>query len=673
MSSSQHSNSQWSQGTSAQPSRLPEGALPPPKRDQRPRPTMPADRTSRSARLSAPPPRAVNVATADLEDPRLDEPSSDHRFNRWLIGAFLMVVALGGVAGASAVSLMSIPNLPNCRAVSWRFASAATRLQCAEAYADQGTVESLLAAIALVEALPDDHPMRGEINDRVELWADEILHIADQTFNQGELETAIDMAQQIPENTAAAALVSDRVERWQAIWEQAESIFRKAENHLRASRFREAFSAAIQLRSVDNEYWANTRYDELTSLISRTREEVNILANAERIASSGLLEDIVTALEQVGAISQESYLYSDAQAILKSLSLDLLTLAESALEEQNSAEALRILAEIPKSVDLGQEVADFRTLADAYELTWSRTTTGYEAAIVRLQSISSDRPLYEKARDLRRQWQAELEGVAQLNWAQQVARPGTVDSLRAAIAEAQEISPSNPFWDDTQDQIDTWRRSIALIEDQPYIDQAKLMAVDGDRASLQAAIAQVQQISSNSFLYDEAQDLAADWRWQIQRMDNRPILTQAQRLADAGDLGQAISVASQIPASEAVYDEAQAAIADWQAEEASLYAYQQALLVAETGTVSALVRAINLAQQVPPSSPDWSFAQQAVNQWSWDVMGIAESTAFSNPTEAVNIVQQIPSGTAAYPAAQQRLQEWQQPLNNSSRVEAVNQ
>jgi hypothetical protein len=318
-------------------------------------------------------------------------------------------------------------------------------------------------------------------------------------------------------------------------------------------------------------------------------------------------------------------------------------------------------------------VADFRTLADAYELTWSRTTTGYEAAIVRLQSISSDRPLYEKARDLRRQWQAELEGVAQLNWAQQVARPGTVDSLRAAIAEAQEISPSNPFWDDTQDQIDTWRRSIALIEDQPYIDQAKLMAVDGDRASLQAAIAQVQQISSNSFLYDEAQDLVADWRWQIQRMDNRPILTQAQRLADAGDLGQAISVASQIPASEAVYDEAQAAIADWQAEEASLYAYQQALLVAETGTVSALVRAINLAQQVPPSSPDWSFAQQAVNQWSWDVMGIAESTAFSNPTEAVNIVQQIPSGTAAYPAAQQRLQEWQQPLNNSSRVEAVNQ
>jgi hypothetical protein len=608
-----------------------------------------------------------------LKEPKFDEASPNGRFNRWLIGAFLMVVALGGVAGASAVSLMSIPNLPNCRAVSWRFASAATRLQCAEAYANQGSVESLLAAIALVEALPDDHPMRGEINDRVELWADEILHIADQTFNQGELETAIDIAQKIPENTAAATVVSDRVERWQAIWEQAESIFRKAENHLRASNFREAFSAAIQLRSVDNEYWANERYDELTSLISRTREEVNILASAERTASSGALEDIVTALEQAAGISPESYLYNDAQAVVKSLSRDLLALAESALADQNSAEALRILAEIPNTVDLGLEVADFRTLADAYELTWSRTTTGYEAAIVRLQSITSDRPLYEKARALRRQWQNELEGVAQLNWAQQIARPGTVDSLQAAITEAEGIGPSNPFWDETQEQIDAWRRSIALIEDQPYIDQAKLVAVAGDRASLQVAIAEVQRIPGDSFLYDEAQELAADWRWQIQQMDNRPILTQAQRLADAGDFGQAINVASQIPTSEAMYDEAQAAISDWQTEQTSVYAYQQALLVAESGTVSALVRAINLAQQVPPSSADWTFAQQAANQWSWDVMGIAESTAFSNPTAAVSIAQQIPSGTSAYPAAQQRLLEWQQPLTNSSPVETVNQ
>lgn len=614
---------------------------------------------------------AGDVGSPSFTDAEIDP--RPNRFNRWLVGAFLVVIALGGVAGASAVSLLRIPNLPNCRAIFWPLASAATRLQCAEAYADQGSVESLLAAIALVEALPEDHPLRGEINDRVELWADEILHIADQTFNQGELDTAISMARKIPQDTAAAALVSDRIEQWQAIWEQAESIFQESENHLRASNFREAFSAAIQLRSVDNEYWATTRYDELTSLISRTREEVNLLARAERAARRGTLEDIVEALKQVATIAPESYIFNRAQNVMKSLSRDLLDLAEAALEDENSAEALRILAEIPDSVGFEQEVADFRTLADAYELTWSRTTAGYEAAIVRLQSIGSDRPLYAKARSLRQQWQAELEGIAQLNWAQQVARAGTVESLRAAILEAEEVAPDNPLWDRTQDQIDEWRRDIALIEDQPYIDRAKLTAVAGDRSSLQAAIAEVEQVSSNSALYDEAQDLMGDWRWQIQRLDNQPILTQARQLADRGQVDQAISVASRIPPNQAVYDEAQEAIAGWRSRQQAEASYQQALLVAETGTVSALIRAIALAQGVPQTSPDWTFAQQAANQWSWDVMDIAESTAFSNPTEAAEIAQQIPSGTAAYPAAQQRLQDWQSPLRDTSNVETVDQ
>ncbi|MEM1311176.1 MAG: chromosome segregation ATPase, partial [Cyanobacteria bacterium P01_H01_bin.153] len=583
MSSLHNSPPNGSQGPRrpSAPSEFDSGSPPPPKRDQRPRPydnwqqqspmTPAPRRTSQSRQPSQPmaayPAASRTVASAAPSQAETAAAPAESRFNRWLVGAFLMVIVFGGVAGASAVSLLRIPNLPNCRAIFWPLASAATRLQCAEAYADQGSVESLLAAISLVEALPDDHPLRSEINDRVELWADEILYIADQTFNNGELETAISIAEQIPENTAAAALVRDRIEQWQAIWEQAESIFREAENHLRASNFREAFSAAIQLRTVDNEYWAGTRYEELTSLITLTREEVNILANAERTARSGSLDDIVAAIEQVAAIAPDSYVYDQAQTVLATLSGDLLDLAEAALADQNSAEALRILGEIPDSVGLEREIADFRTLAEAYELTWMGTTAGYEAAIVRLQSIGSDRPLYARARELRQQWQAELEGVAQLNWAQQVASSGNVESLRAAITEAEEVAPSNPMWDATQAQIEEWRLDIAQIEDQPYIDRAKLTATGGDRANLQAAITEVQQISSNSALYDEAQELAADWRWQIQRLDNQPILNQARTLADSGRLAQAIEVASSIPADQAVYDEAQTAIANWQSQQ----------------------------------------------------------------------------------------------------------
>ncbi len=584
---------------------------------------------------------------------------SRQRSNRWMVWAFLLVTALGGVAGASAVSLLRIPNLPNCRAIFWPLASAATRLQCADAYADQGSVDSLLAAISLVEALPADHPLRSDINDRVELWADEVLHIADQTFNQGELDAAITIAEKIPPNTAAAQQVSDRLRRWRAIWEQAESIFRKAEEHLRASQFRDAFSAAIQLRSVDNEFWANQRYDELTSLISRTREEVNLLANAERIADRGTVDDILEALQQVAAIEPESYVYAEAQTVLKDLSSDLLDLAEAALANQDGPEALRILGKIPPEARLEQEVADFRTLADAYELTWGGTTAGYEAAIVRLQSLGSDRPLYAKAQALRREWQWELEGVAQLNWARQVARSGTVESLRAAIVEAEEVAPDNPRWDQAQTQIAEWRRGIALIEDQPFIDRAKLAALGGDRASLQGAIAEVGQVPNSSALYGEAQDLMADWRWQIQRLDNQPMLTQAQQLADNGQLSQAVAVASQIPPNQALYDEAQTAIAGWQDQQSGRQSYQQALLVADSGTVGGLAQAIELALAVPDSSSDWTLARQAANQWSWDLLRVAESTAARNVDEAIAIASQIPPRTDAYAEAQLRIRDWQ--------------
>jgi hypothetical protein len=587
------------------------------------------------------------------------------RFNTWVLWAFVVVAGLGGIAGASAVSLLRIPNLPNCRAIFWPLASAATRLQCADAYADQGSVESLLAAIALVEALPDDHPLRSEINDRVEQWADTILHIADQTFNQGELEEAIRIVQQIPANTAAADEVTDRISLWEKIWAQAESIFRKAEGHLRASQFREAFTAAIQLRSIDNEYWSSTRYEELVSLISRTREEFNILANAERQAAGGTVEAIVAALEQITAIDQESYVYEAAQAALKRLSRNLLDLAETALWEENSAEALKILGQIPAAADLSEEVADFRTLVDAYELTWAGTTAGFEAAIVRLQSISSDRPLYAKAQALKEEWRWQLEGLAQLNWARQVARPGTVESLRAAIEEAAKVNDSNPIWEETQSQMDEWRTDIARIEDQPRIDRAKLIAIAGDRASLEAAIAEAGQVPSRSALYGEAQDLMADWRWRLQRMEHEPLLAQARQLADAGQVSQAIEVASRIPANQALYDEAQAAIAGWQTEQAERQSYQEALQIAQRGTVDALVEAIETAQAVPISSPDWTLAQRAVSEWSWNLLEVAESTALRDLSQGIAIASQIPPRTEAYAEAQLRIRAWQAALSRN--------
>ncbi len=595
--------------------------------------------------------------------------SASRRFHTWVTGAFVLVSLLGAVAGASAISLLRIPNLPNCRAIFWPLASASARLQCADAYAAQGSVESLLAAISLVEALPPNHPLRGEINERVETWASQILTLADRTFQEGKLEEAIAIVHKIPSNTAAADEVNDRIAVWRKTWEQAESIFRKAEQYLRQSNFQEAFLAAVQLRSVENEYWANQRYEELVSLITQTRQDINTLAEAERLADGGTVENVVEALAKVMAIKPESYAYDRSRTVLKDLSRRLLDLAEVALKEKNSSRALEILGKVPAEAKMEAEIADFRTLIDAYELAGSNTVTGLESALVRLQSLGSDRPLYAKAQELKALWQKDLEGLSQLNWAQQLANPGTVDNLVRAISEAEKIKGDNPRWSEAQDAISRWRRELARVQDQPILDRAKLMAVGGDRGSLQAAIAEAETIEPDSVLYAEAQAAIGEWRWQVQQMDNEPLLEQARRLASAGDLTQAVAVASQIPAGQAVYDEAQQAIAGWKQtlEERSVtiqarQTYQQALGLAQAATVDNLVSAISLVQTIPETSADWTLAQQSANQWSWDVLQAAEAAAIQNPSQGIAIASRIPPRTEAYAEAQLRIRDWQRTL-----------
>jgi soluble cytochrome b562 len=330
------------------------------------------------------------------------------------------------------------------------------------------------------------------------------------------------------------------------------------------------------------------------------------------------------------------------------------------------------LGKIPPEANLAPEVADFRILTAAYELTWSDSATAYEAAIVRLQSIGRNRPLYGRAQALMQQWREEIQGLAQLDWARRVAAPGTVNDLRAAIAEAHNISSDSPRWGEAQDQIQRWRREISTIEDGPTLEQAQALARRGDRAALNAAINVAGAVGSNSALYGDAQDLIADWRWSIQRLDNQPILAQARQLANSGNVAAAIATARQIPTGQAFYDEAQDLIATWEAQTrpaqpptsqapvpaAQNQNLQQAYQLAETGTASALNQAIILALTVPESSDRWSEAQGAANQWSWEILQQAEAEAGRSPNLATQLAQQIPPRTEAYAAAQLRIREW---------------
>ncbi len=132
----------------------------------------------------------------------------------------------------------------------------------------------LLAAIALVEALPDDHPLRAQVNQQVEEWARDILNLAEKDYQAGNLQQAITKARQIPNNMAVAAIIEERIAKWQGTWTEGNDILSKLEENLRASNWNQSFRLAVDLLNLNNEYWATVKYNEALAKITVAREEV---------------------------------------------------------------------------------------------------------------------------------------------------------------------------------------------------------------------------------------------------------------------------------------------------------------------------------------------------------------------------------------------------------------
>ncbi|QQE64256.1 hypothetical protein GFS31_09360 [Leptolyngbya sp. BL0902] len=573
----------------------------------------------------------------------------------WTMGALAAVMGLGV---ASAVALFRIPNLPNCRAIFWPTASASTRLQCAEAFAEQGTVEGYLEAIALIEALPPDHPLRGEISQRIETWADRILDLAERAFQDGQIQEAIAMARRIPNHTAAAQVVGERVNGWNQIWQEAEAIYTAAEAELENLKFQEAFTQATQLLQVRNTYWRTVKYDELTAKITASRDHLNQLGEAKRLANQRTLDALKEAIDIARKIPAESPIHGEAQKVLGEFGQILIEMAEGALERRDATATQQILSAVPSEANLVGDVTDLRVILEASQLSWQGGITGLEGAITRLQSIDSSRPRYGLAQRLMGQWRAEVEGRTQLAWAEQLAMAGTTADLRAAIAEAEQISRSNPVWNEASSQIDRWRGQVETTEDRPILDEARQFARNGD---LNAAITTARRVGDGRALHSEAQDLIRGWRSDLERGEDSPTLAQAQQLATAGQFQDAIAVASRIGRGRALYDQAQGDIALWRRQIQGQQQLQQAYQLAQQGSVTSLVSAIQAAQQVPESSLQRSEALRVLNRWSLDLLRMAESEVRLNPARAIEIVSAIPPQTEAYAQAQLRLREWQAP------------
>lgn len=720
--------------TKPNPSRLPHQGISP----LRPVPKSPvnatSDPSSRQPELrhhgGQANPQTSPWAPSQLDSPPAHETPSDfpvkddsrkrrQRVNRrlkmprsWLFWGGTLMVTFAGLGIFSATTLLRLPSLPNCPAIFWPTASASLRMYCAQMAAEKRTVKDLLRAISLINSLPQDHPLRPEIDRNIEAWSQEILDLGEAAFQTGDLKKAIETAKKIPVNTPAHQFVEDKIAKWESVWKKAEDIYKQAEDALRNQDLRQAFRISTQLLGIGNQYWESSKYRDLNQLIIETRQDGSKLDKAKALAEQGGLSNLLAAIKLVEEIKPQSHLYAKAQERMTELGRDMLDLAEAALDRKDYDEALQISRQIPEKANLQEEVRDFSIIAEAQSQAWGGTIDDLEAAIVNVQRIKSDRPLYGEAQQLVSNWQLEIQDVTVLDRARQMAQPGTTGDLNAAIAEAQRIPFGNPRRGEAEKDIGKWQGQIETAEDQPHLDRAEQLASAGDAASLQAAIneankirvgrslyerasrridqwtAQIQrsqdqpqldraqqlanagdlegaiatarQIGYGRALYDDAQAKMQAWADQVERFQDQPYLEQARQLASQGNLGEAIATAERIGSGRVLYDQAQTDIQQWRNQYQGQDQLKQAYNAASMGTPAMLVAAIEIANQVPAENAIRTEADRMIDQWSYQILQMAQAQAGFNPDEAISIAERIPANTAAYGEAQRDIQAWQQ-------------
>ena len=588
----------------------------------------------------------------------------------WQIWGLVLVIFSGGIGYVATSMLLRLPQTKTCSNVFWPVASAAVRIYCAQNLAEQKTVEDYLSAISLVEELPSDHPLRSEINRNVEKWATGILDIGETKFQEGNLEAAIAIAKEIPDNVEAKKIVDSKIENWQTVWSKAEENYSQLESYLRAAQWNEAFSSAVRLADVRNGYWSTTKYQEAINNISIAQEETAALDKAVIQLKEGSLDNLFAAIKKAKEIPEDSYAYEEAQDILSQGKARIFALADDYLTKQDWSQLLNITYNVPReTLGIEELVKEWQIIANAGTSADLGSILNLEDAIAEAGKLSPEANLYEQAQQLISRWTLEIEDVKHFNQAKELAQGSDIASYLAAITELKLIPIGNPRYQDAQKQMSQWRGEIQIIEDRPIIAKAKELAAPGNVEAWRRAIAEINLISSSSPLYPEARRTARRWKSRIERVEDRPILDQAISLANQKNYDGAIQIAQQISSGRALSTEAQRKIALWQQEiNAQLY-LRQAFKLADRRTPDSLAQAIRTIRKIPSTtSPYYQVASNA-NDWSTEMYILAERASYTSLEEAIAIARKIPSGTIGYLNAQRLIRSWEERLNPTPLLE----
>ncbi|MGD1942808.1 MAG: hypothetical protein ACFB0G_15990 [Leptolyngbyaceae cyanobacterium] len=518
--------------------------------------------------------------------------------------------------------LTRIPPLPDCNDVTAASADG-DRLICAQTALRAGSAKNLMQAVQLTANFSETHPFYAETQPVLVESSERLFKKATEKMHEGDLTTAADWAGQIPLNTPLRERAQAEIWNWRQEWKQGQEIENAIEQAIAARDWAAADSGLQQLKLLSSDYWLGQRHGELLQAKQREATAWTQIEQARGLANTGDPENIGQALVMAQRINLTSKAWNEAQEDIDRWSQNLLLYSFQRWELGDVQGAIAAVQKVPPDPQLAPEAQDLIQYSHATRLAdqAKQETPGYlqlfqlMEAIRAAEKIAADSTFYQTARQSMQTWRAELEDLRTLKFASNVASLRQGWTYDYATQLAWTVDLERPRRLQAQTLIAHWEDEVERIEDRPFLIRASTLARKGTIPALQAAIAEARNVALGRALRLNAQTDIAAWLDQIEVIQDQPILNEANQLATADQLREAIAKAEEIQDDRALYEQAQVMIKDWTrtlqiAEDSPIL--EKAKSLAYEGS---LTQAINVAAQIGPGRALYGEARNAIDLW----------------------------------------------------------
>jgi hypothetical protein len=542
----------------------------------------------------------------------------------WPFVWMVILVSAGGIS-LRAVSVMTQnPPLPDCAQAS-AVTSDSERLLCAQASVRSGSAQALIAAIELVEPWTPSNPLYEDANRLMDSWSKALLAELENMAQQGDVQQARLLAERIPERVEIYPQVKGAVATWDKEWAVGEEFEANIFKAIETGDFGAARRNLQSLESLNTNYWVRIRHDQLEEKIDREDTARLQLEKARSLAKTGDLKQLGEAFAIAQDINLETTAWKEAKPDLDRWAKSVMQYSFQKWEAEDIDAAIAIVQMVPPDLAMTAEAKDLLSYGHAQRLAkghYDQWTPSYGQvynlleAIQAVQRISPNSPFYPEAQESLSEWQQKLDDMVQLQYASTLARIGQRPTYQMAIAKAEQITQERPQRTQAQTLVSHWTKEIQRLEDRPILTRAVRLASSGGQANLTLAIAEANKVKQGRALRVQGQTYIAEWVDRIEIIEDQPMVTKAKALAVKGELASAIAEAQKVKKGRALYSETQVAIKGWVAEIQTIE--DQPILIradslAARGSLSA---AIDMAAQIGPGRALSDEASASIAIWS---------------------------------------------------------